>query len=218
MDLFTIQAVDHPHQTPAVPPALLSMLAPQGPWNPVPPAPASASVASGYASPEYVQLHLVFDAERGTFASGDDGELRFASNDSRQEEAPPTPPPAGTAPRRRTLATPFADLNPSQVRAVAADAADIVMHVDTLERSDADVESLLEAAQALAPRAAHHCWRSAARRRRRPRRTCRARRRRPGAAARTPARRRPRRPLPARAAPGSTALAVPASAASPCQR
>jgi hypothetical protein len=41
-------------------------------------------------------------------------------------------------------------LNPSQVHAVAADVADIVMHVDTLQRADADTESMLDAARELA--------------------------------------------------------------------
>lgn len=64
--------------------------------------------------------------------------------------AAPPPPVAEPRHRRRTLATPFTDLNPSQVQAVAADAADVVMHVDTLQRAEADTESLLDATRELA--------------------------------------------------------------------
>lgn len=137
--------------------ALLQVDAPQwagGPWNPQ----LSSPNASLAQSPDYKQPHLVFDAERGTYTCADDAVRDIAAAVGGHVDAPgghssgDQAPPAATGPqhRRRTLATPFADLNPSQVRAVAADAADIVMHVDTLQRREADTESLLEATGALA--------------------------------------------------------------------
>ncbi len=73
-----------------------------------------------------------------------------AADVSAETEPPPASHAVAGQHRRRTLATPFTDLNPSQVQAVAADVADIVMHVDTLQRADVDTESLLDAARELA--------------------------------------------------------------------
>ena len=86
------------------------------------------------------QPQLAFSVDRGTWV---------AAGDVPPEPAILPAPSARASPPRRALSTPFADLNPAQVRSVAGDVADILFHVDALRDADS-IEAVVDAAGALA--------------------------------------------------------------------